>query len=110
MSAGTGVPDASVRSVPLPGPIEADPTDELRDLADPRGAPERVVPVGDVARWMLHQALGGIRLGAFDRQIVAWLAGRDAPTIATVASLLRRAWHAGMDDGRAETDQLGPLA
>jgi len=43
----------------------------------------------------LHDALYGVRLGAYDRRIVTWLAGWDIPTVATVCSLLRRAHAAG---------------
>jgi hypothetical protein len=33
----------------------------------------------------------GVELGAYDRLIVDWLGGWDYPTVATVASLIRRA-------------------
>ena len=45
------------------------------------------------ARVMLDRALDGLPLGTFDRQIVAWLAGWDQPTIADAASLFARARH-----------------
>ncbi|EGX58164.1 hypothetical protein SZN_19083 [Streptomyces zinciresistens K42] len=33
----------------------------------------------------------GVELGAYDRRIVDWIAGWDYPTVATIASLIRRA-------------------
>lgn len=33
----------------------------------------------------------GVELGAYDHRIVDWLAGWDYPTVATIASLIRRA-------------------
>ncbi|MBA4864958.1 hypothetical protein H1V43_27125 [Streptomyces sp. PSKA54] len=35
----------------------------------------------------------GVELGEYDRRIVDWLAGWDYPTVATIASLIRRAAH-----------------
>ncbi|MET8982061.1 hypothetical protein ABZX85_41360 [Streptomyces sp. NPDC004539] len=35
----------------------------------------------------------GVELGAYDRLIVDWIAGWDYPTVATIASLIRRAGH-----------------
>jgi hypothetical protein len=91
-------------SVPLPGPIETDPTGELASIADRHGEADRINPAGQVARAMLDQALSGITLGAYDRRVVAWLARRDQPTIATVASLLHRSRAVGATDGREEAD------
>ncbi|MET7714666.1 hypothetical protein [Streptomyces sp. NPDC005407] len=36
----------------------------------------------------------GVELGTYDRRIVDWIAGWDYPTVATIASLIRRAGHA----------------
>ncbi|MFF0014565.1 hypothetical protein [Streptomyces sp. NPDC005374] len=33
----------------------------------------------------------GVELGTYDRLIVDWIAGWDYPTVATIASLIRRA-------------------
>jgi hypothetical protein len=44
---------------------------------------------------ILADMLAGIELGAWDRQIVQWLAGLDACTVLTVASLIARARAAG---------------
>jgi hypothetical protein len=33
----------------------------------------------------------GVELGTYDRRIVDWIAGWDYPTVATIASLIRRA-------------------
>jgi hypothetical protein len=39
-----------------------------------------------------------VDLGAFDREIVEWLAAWDTPTVATVVSLLHRTRQAGRDE------------
>jgi hypothetical protein len=44
---------------------------------------------------ILSRVLAGIELGAWDRQIVQWLAGWDTCTVLTVASLIARARAAG---------------
>jgi len=46
-------------------------------------------------RAALLEPLDGIQLGEYDHRIVDWLARWDVPTIAVVASLLRRAWWSG---------------
>ena len=43
----------------------------------------------------LADALEGVALGAHDRRILDWLAGWEPSTVATVASLVRRARAAG---------------
>lgn len=58
------------------GPVEA----------PPRG----FMPQAEQAR-ILAGVLAGIELGAWDRRIVEWLAGLDACTVLTVASLIARA-------------------
>jgi hypothetical protein len=40
---------------------------------------------------LLENALGRVLFGTFDRHIIGWLAGWDAPTLRTVASLIVRA-------------------
>ena len=91
---------------PLPGPIAVDPSSELLDLASPGSSgsvPDTSVPdTSAAARAMLAAALDGIQLGAYDEQVIAWLQVRDASTVAVVASLLRRAWTAGLAAGRME--------
>ena len=62
------------------GPVEA----------PPRG----FAPKAEQAR-ILAGVLAGIELGAWDRQIVQWLAGWDTCTVLTVASLIARARAAG---------------
>jgi hypothetical protein len=56
----------------------------------PIDAAPRGVNIGD---WptALHAPLAGIELGAYDERILAWIAGWDTPTVATIASLLLRA-------------------
>lgn len=57
--------------------------------------PPGFVPQAEQAQ-ILAGVLAGIELGAWDRQIVAWLAGRDSCTVLTVASLIARARAAGV--------------
>jgi hypothetical protein len=47
--------------------------------------------------------LQGVELGAYDRQMIEWMAGWDTPTVAVVVSLLHRAREAGEEAGRYET-------
>jgi hypothetical protein len=84
------------RAVPLAGPIE-----ELRLSA-----------FTDVqARAMLAQALTGVELGGLDREILAFLPTVDTRATVVVASLIRRAWSAGVQVGRAERlDEVAAVA
>jgi hypothetical protein len=50
---------------------------------------------------VLLDALAGVELGAWDESILEWLAGWDWPTVATVASLIKRARRVGDCDVRA---------
>ena len=54
--------------------------------APPRG----FIPQAEQAQ-ILADVLAGIELGAWDRQIVQWLANWDTCTVLTVASLIARA-------------------
>ncbi|MET7601364.1 hypothetical protein ABZS96_02305 [Streptomyces avermitilis] len=49
----------------------------------------------ETARVLLLNELqsAGVEMGAYDRRIVEWLAGWDSPTVATIASLIRRTAH-----------------
>jgi hypothetical protein len=60
------------------------------------------------ARAVLEEALLGVDLGAFDREIVEWLAAWDTPTVATVVSLLHRARQAGRDERPRHTQFRSP--
>ena len=64
--------------------------------------PRGFVPQAEQAR-ILAGVLAGIELGAWDRQIVQWLAGWDTCTALTVASLIARARAAGPAGPRAMT-------
>jgi hypothetical protein len=81
------VPDLYPHGVPIPGPIETDPSGRL--------GPDSIAS----ARQMLDTVLDELRaadveLGAYDWRIIAWLAAWwDQPTIAVLASLLHRALH-----------------
>jgi hypothetical protein len=56
--------------------------------------PHGFMPQAEQAQ-ILADVLAGIELGAWDQQIVQWLAGWDACTVLTVASLIARARAAG---------------
>jgi hypothetical protein len=56
--------------------------------------PHGFVPQAEQAR-ILAGVLAGIELGAWDQQIVQWLARWDTCTVLTVASLIARARAAG---------------
>jgi len=60
------------------------------------------------ARDVLAAALLGVDLGAFDREIVEWLAAWDTPTVATVVSLLHRTRQAGRDERPRGTPSSDP--
>jgi hypothetical protein len=70
---------------PVMAGVPGGPVDE-----PPRG----FVPQAERAR-ILAGVLAGIEPGAWDRQIVQWLAGWDTCTMLTVASLIARARAAG---------------
>jgi hypothetical protein len=61
--------------------------------------PVREAPGGFVSaaqqRQILAQVLSGVELGAWDERIVAWVAGWDASTVLTIASLIARARQGG---------------
>jgi len=61
--------------------------------------PHGFMPQAEQAQ-ILAGVLAGIELGAWDRQIVQWLAGWDACTVLTVASLIARARAAGVAGSR----------
>lgn len=69
----------------MAGQVPAGPLD-----APPGG----FVPEAELAA-ILAGALEGVGLGAWDRRVVAWLAGWDTCTVLTVASLIGRARAAG---------------
>ena len=57
-------------------------------------AAARVVPHAEQAE-ILAGVLAGIELGAWDRQVLEWIAGLDASTVLTVASWIARSRAAG---------------
>jgi hypothetical protein len=63
------------------------------------GGPVEVPPAGFAPRAeqaeVLAGVLAGVELGAWDRRIVDWLAGWDASTVVTVASLIAQSRAAG---------------
>ena len=73
-------------------------------MAGVPGGPVQAPPPGFIPppeqAQILADVLAGIELGAWDRQIVQWLAGLDACTVLTVASLIARARAAGAAGSR----------
>ena len=63
--------------------------------AGPVEAPPRGFVPEDEQAEILAGVLAGIELGAWDRRVLAWMAGWDASTVLTVASWLARARMAG---------------
>jgi len=57
-------------------------------------APPGFVPEAEQGE-ILAGVLAGVELGAWDRRILDWLAGWDASTVLTVASLIARSRAAG---------------
>lgn len=94
--------------LPLPGPLEVDPTAAVYELAGPAPDAEFGMPL-QLARAMLASAVVDVQRGAFDERILTWLAGWDVATVATVASLLRRCWQAGAAAGRQEVLDERPI-
>lgn len=97
--------------LPLAGPLEEDPTNAVEFLA---AEPSRILDgVQDralaMARTMLASAVVDLERGAWDERVIEWLAGKDVSVIATVASLLRRAFEAGVAAGRSEVVEEQPL-
>lgn len=71
-------------------PIESDPIAVYRDLDIPQ------------VRSLLDEALTDVRLGAHDRRVVNWLKHTDLPTIVTIASIITRARHQGVEGTMTE--------
>ncbi|MFJ9542374.1 hypothetical protein ACIRPX_34650 [Streptomyces sp. NPDC101225] len=70
---------------PQPDPISDGPIETA-----PRGFVGHKVQRADL---LAELNAAGVELGAYDRRIIDWLAGWDYPTVATIASLIRRAAH-----------------
>jgi len=52
---------------------------------------------------MLHGALHGVKLGAFDRRIIDWLCHWcDTPTFLAILGMVERARHAGSNPQQAQ--------
>lgn len=62
------------------GPIQTSPTGFMPDV---------------LQHCALTDVLDGIELGAYDQRVITWLSGWDWPTVAVVASLIRRSQHLG---------------
>lgn len=67
------------------GPIEIAPYNAITPPRAPRGA-----AATETFRAELLVALDGIQLGAYDHRMIAWLAGWDTETVATICSWLLR--------------------
>lgn len=80
------------------GPIAEAPWDAIPN-------PGPLAPQGTadaMRRQVLLDALDGVELGAYDHQIMTWMAQWDGPTVATVASWLLRARQAGRAEAARE--------
>jgi hypothetical protein len=75
---------------PLDGPLTHDPTAAMYQTGQGTYPEARERCDG-----MLAAAVEGLHLGAWDRQILTWLTIKDMSVVATIASLLWRARHAG---------------
>ncbi|WP_068924945.1 hypothetical protein [Planobispora rosea] len=73
-------------NIPI-GPIEAEPYDAIR-----KGPGESLTAANRTA---LSTALRGLELGAYDEDIVGWLAGWEPSVVAVVCAWLHRARAAG---------------
>jgi hypothetical protein len=85
------------------GPLDAEPQHYRApfDVYVPEPPPHRDRSHGAFEAWRqrrrderiaaLVEPLEGLPLGAYDRQVLAWLAGFDNATVGTVVSLLHRA-------------------
>lgn len=84
-----------VAEVNIPtGPIDEAPWDAFR-----RSPGEQ--KLRPVFRAALREALDGVELGYYDKEVLSWLAQQDTPTVATVCSLLLRVRAAAVE-GHAE--------
>lgn len=91
------------RVPPLPGPLDRDPTSDVYDLAGGQPhVPDDLIRPRTLARAMLTTALEDVQLDTWDEYVITWLKSWDVGTIATVASLMRRCWEAGVTVGYSE--------
>jgi hypothetical protein len=67
----------------------------------PYARPTRGLFIGfDQRTTMLHAALAGVKLGAFDRRTITWLCHwSDTPTFLVILGLVERASQAGAKQG-----------
>jgi len=81
-----------------------DPTSLPEQPHGPYPRPPRGQHLGfDQRTTMLHAALHGVKLGAFDRRTIDWLCHWcDTPTSLVVLGLVERARHAGPHPQQAE--------
>lgn len=75
-------------TAPLPGPLEEAPKVTTRQAGD-----------------MLMEALEGAPLGTWDWHVLDRVRFSEPAFVAGVASLLRRAWTAGLEAGRGEREE-----
>ncbi|MGH3224469.1 MAG: hypothetical protein ACRDPY_38270 [Streptosporangiaceae bacterium] len=81
IAALAGLPGMQQPATPQPPPVPRRPI---------QTAPRGHLPATGRAQ-ILTAALAGLELGAWDRRILHWLAGRDTSTVLTVASWITRA-------------------
>ena len=82
--------------------------------ADP-GVGRMVLTILDPCSPQTHEMLlsacaaAGVELGAYDRHILAWLAGWEPQTVAVIAGLISRAHEAGRAAVAEDTRRLGTI-
>ncbi len=82
------------------GPLRAEPVSLYPPFAQRGGWLRHPSP--DERYIALLTALDGAELGSHDLRVLQWLADRDAPTVATVCSLIHRAHAAGYHEGSTQ--------
>ena len=78
----------------MTGPYETEREAHHASLWETRGR-DSGTPMDAANMADLAAALSGVELGAYDKRIIAWLAGYEPATVAVVCGLIERARQAG---------------
>ncbi|MGO9161399.1 MAG: hypothetical protein ACLP7J_11885 [Streptosporangiaceae bacterium] len=79
----------------MTGPYETEREAHHASLWETRGRDAGLDMLGAANMADLAAALSGVELGAYDKRIIAWLAGYEPATVAVVCGLIERARQAG---------------